>query len=144
MALYDRVKPELDALPDRRPAETAALDAEQMKAGREYLELYKRATDAAEKASPRGIADRGQTERQHGASIWDAARNTTDRKAAMWTWLGWELPGRCETSAERLYEKSLLSAQALGIDLQAGPAAASDKPGSPQIDSPPPKPTAAK
>ena len=53
MTLYAQVKPELDALPDAKPKETQALDAEQMKAGREYLELYKKATDAAEKASPR-------------------------------------------------------------------------------------------
>jgi hypothetical protein len=132
MALYTQVKPQLDALPDPRPGETAALDAEQMKAGNEYLQLYKKATDAAEKASPRSIAERGATERQHGASIWDAARNTTDRKAAMWTWLGWELPGRCETAAERLYEKSLLSAQALGIDLVGGSSAASNKPVTPK------------
>jgi hypothetical protein len=54
----------------------------------------------------------------------------------MWTWLGWELPGRCETAAERLYEKSLLSAQALGIDLVGGSSAASQKPVTPQIEAP--------
>lgn len=138
MALYEQVKPQLDSLPDPRPQETAALDAEQMKAGREYLELYKKATDAAEKASPRSIAERGRTEVERGSSIWDSARTTTDKKAAMWTWLGWELPGRCEVAAERLYEKSLLSAQALGIDLVGGSSAASNKPVTPQIDSPAP------
>lgn len=137
MALYQQVKPELDALPDARPKETAALDAEQMKAGREYLDLYKKATDAAEKASPRPIAERGVAERQRGNAIWDVARNATDRKAAMWTWLSWELPGRCETAAERLYEKSLLSAQALGIDLVGGASAASNKPVTPEIGNPP-------
>lgn len=138
MTLYDQVKPELDALPDPRPKETAALDAEQMKAGREYLELYRKATDAAEKASPRSIGERGLDERRRGNAIWDLARSATDRKAAMWTWLSWELPGRCETAAERLYEKSLLSAQALGIDLVGGASAASNKPVTPTIDSPAP------
>jgi hypothetical protein len=136
MALYQQVKPELDALPDPRPKETVALDAEQMKAGNEYLALYKKATDAAEKASPRPIAERGQTERQHGAAIWNTARTATDRKAAMWTYLSWELPGRCETAAERLYEKSLLSAQALGIDLVGGSSAASNKPVTPTVGAP--------
>ena len=146
MTLYQQVKPELDSLPDPRPKETATLDAEQMKAGREYLELYKKATDAAEKASPRAIGERGVAERQRGNAMWDAARNTTDHRAAMWTWLGWELPGRCETAAERLYEKSLLSAQALGIDLVGGSSAASNKPVTPTIDSPAPdaKPRTAK
>jgi len=138
MALYDIVKPQLDALPDSAPKETAALDAEQMKAGREYLQLYKKATDAAEKASPRAIDERGLAARRAGASIWDSARATSDRKAAMWTWLGWELPGRCETAAERLYEKSLLNAQALGIDIVGGSSAASQKTVTPEIDTPAP------
>jgi hypothetical protein len=134
MALYQQVKPELDSLPDSRPKETATLDAEQMKAGREYLALYKKATDAAEKASPRAINERGAAERQRGDAMWNTARNATDRKAIMWTWLSWELPGRCETAAERLYEKSLLSAQALGIDLVGGSSAASNKPVTPAIE----------
>ena len=138
MALYDKVKPQLDALPDAAPQESAALDAEQMKAGREYLELYKKATDAAERASPRAINERGAAERQHGAAIWITASNAIDKKAAMWTWLSWELPGRCETAAERLYEKSLLSAQALGIDIVGGSSAASQKPVTPQLDTPAP------
>src|SRR3569833_4264640 len=71
MALYQQVKPELDALPDSRPKETATLDAEQMKAGREYLDLYKNAAAAAEKARPRPIAERGASARQHGAAIWN-------------------------------------------------------------------------
>lgn len=138
MALYQQVKPELDSLPDPKPKETAALDAEQMKAGNEYLALYKKATDAAEKASPRPIGERGLAERQRGNAIWNTARNATDRKAAMWTYLSWELPGRCETAAERLYEKSLLSAQALGIDLVGGSSAASNKPVTPSVGRPAP------
>ena len=144
MTLYRQVKPELDTLPDARPQETAALDAEQIKAGREYLELYKKATDAAEKASPRGIGERGLANRKLGNAIWATARVATDRKAVMWTWLSWELPGRCETAAERLYEKSLLSAQALGIDLIGGASAASQKPVTPQIEAPAPKTPAGK
>lgn len=141
MMLYRQVKPELDALPDPSPKETAALDADQIKAGREYLALYKKAIDAAEKASPRVIADRGLAMRRQGDSIWTAARNTPDGKTRMWTWLGWELPGRCETAAERLYEKSLLNAQALGIDVVGGSSGAANKPVTPQIDSPPANPS---
>ena len=134
MTLYTLVRPTLDILPDSRPKDTAALDAEQTKAGREYLALYQQATRAAEKASPRPIAERGLAMRRAGYAIWAATRSTSDAKARMWTWLGWELPGRCETAAERLYEKSLLSAQALGIDLIGGSSAASQKPVTPQIN----------
>ena len=139
MTLYRVVKPELDGLPDPRPQESAALDAAQTQAGREYLELYRKATDAAEKASPRPIGERGLSERRRGNAIWNSVRSATDRKAVMWTWLSWELPGRCETAAERLYEKSLLSAEALGIDLVGGSSAASQKPVTPQIEPATPK-----
>jgi hypothetical protein len=132
MALYKMVKPELDKLPDNKPKETAVLDAEQAKAGREYLALYKRATDAAEKASPQLIADRGAQARQMGDSIWIPARQA-DPRTRMWSYLGWELPGSCETSAERLYEKSLLSAQALGIDILPNVSAAGSRTVSPQV-----------
>ena len=71
--------------------------------------------------------------RRQGNAIWNAARATRDGKARMWTYLGWELPGRCETAAERLYEKSLLSAQALGIDIVGGASAAANKPVTPQL-----------
>jgi hypothetical protein len=132
MALYELVKPELDKLPDPRPKETAVLDAEQMKAGNEYLALYKRATDAAERASPQNIAERGAQERLKGDAIWIPARNA-DPKTRMWSYLGWDLPGRCETAAERLYEKSLLSAQALGIDIIPGASAGASKPVTPNL-----------
>jgi hypothetical protein len=135
MELYKMVKPELDALPDPQPKETAVLDAEQMKAGREYLALYKKATDAAERASPQNIAERGAQERAKGAGMWNPAREA-DPKTRMWTYLGWELPGRCETAAERLYEKSLLSAQALGIDIVPTSSGASGQTVTPQLEAP--------
>jgi hypothetical protein len=135
MALYKMVKPELDKLPDPKPKETAVLDAQQMKAGNEYLALYKRATDAAERASPQNIAERGSEQRHKGDAMWIPAREA-DARTQMWTYLGWELPGRCETAAERLYEKSLLSAQALGIDIVPGASAASNKPVTPQVTAP--------
>jgi hypothetical protein len=121
-----------DKLPDNKPKETAVLDAQEAQAGREYLALYKRATDAAEKASPQVIADRGAQARRMGDSIWNPAREA-DPRTRMWSYLGWELPGRCETAAERLYEKSLLSAQALGIDIVSNASGASNKPVTPTI-----------
>ncbi|MDB5460014.1 MAG: hypothetical protein JWO72_1755 [Caulobacteraceae bacterium] len=137
MALFRTVKPELDKLPDTKPKETAVLDAQQIKAGQEYLALYKRATDAAERASPQVIAERGVQARRMGDSIWIPARQA-DARTQMWSYLGWELPGRCETAAERLYEKSLLSAQALGIDILPNVSAAGSRTVTPQLGSPTP------
>ena len=116
MELYKLVKPELDKLPDPKPQETAVLDAQQTQAGYEYLALYKQAIDTAELASLRPIHDESAEAVKLGHGIWGPAREA-DAKTRMWSWLSWELPGRCETAAERLYEKSLLAAQALGVNV---------------------------
>jgi hypothetical protein len=87
-----------------------------MKAGTEYLALYKRAMETAEKASPQPINVRGAQAVKSGAAIWAPAEEA-EPKTRMWSYLSWDLPGRCETTAEKLYEKSLLSAQALGITI---------------------------
>jgi hypothetical protein len=122
MHLYDLVKPELDKQ-STNPKEDAALDAEQMKAGAEYLALYKRAMEAAEKASTQPINIKGAQAVREGASIWGPAEQA-DPKTRMWSYLSWELPGRCETTSEKLYETSLLAAQALGVNIDDTPAPA--------------------
>jgi hypothetical protein len=114
--LYKVVKPELDKI-STNPKEDAVLDAAQQKAGQEYLTLYKRAIEAAEKASPQPISVHGAQALKAGANIWTPALQA-EPKTRMWSYLSWDLPGRCETTAERLYEKSLLAAQALGITIE--------------------------
>lgn len=119
MALYELVKPELKSI--ERPGEGAAdekLDQEQMKAGREYLALYRRAMIAAEKAHPQ-LHDRGQIVEGEGESIWNAPR-AADARTRMWSWLLWELPGRCEIAAKRLETHAGL----LGAAFRDTPAAA--------------------
>jgi hypothetical protein len=138
MELYKVVKPELDKLPDPNPKETKALDAAQMKAGREYLTLYKRAIEAAEKASPKPISVHGAQALKTGANIWTPAMEA-EPKTRMWSYLSWDLPGRCETTAERLYEKSLLQAQMLGITIEDP---ADIKPAAKPAAKPPAKPQA--
>ncbi|HUO21899.1 MAG TPA: hypothetical protein VMU59_05225 [Caulobacteraceae bacterium] len=121
MHLYEMVKPELDKQ-STNPKEDAQLDAEQMKAGTEYLALYKKAMEAAEKASPQPINARGAQAVRAGAAIWGPAEEA-DPKTRMWSYLSWDLPGRCESTAEKLYQTSLVSAEALGIDLDTPSAA---------------------
>jgi hypothetical protein len=120
MQLYKQVKPTLDTLQNDPKvqgggvspgATTAQMDEQQMAAGREYLALYTRAIKAAETANPR-IRTRGEQARAKGAGIWAPASNAVDPKTTMWSWLMWELPGRCETAAKRLEERSLLLAPA--------------------------------
>jgi hypothetical protein len=125
--LYNLVKDDLNALPDPDPRATAAGDAEMIEAGRQYLALYARAMEAAEKASPQSISARGLAARTSGQTIWNAAK-VAEPKTRMWSWTFWVLPGRCEYAAERLYEKSMLTGQALGVNMRTAPVTAPPKP----------------
>jgi hypothetical protein len=137
MALYPIVEPELKSI--ERPGEEAAdvkADHEQMEAGRDYLALYKKAMATAEKASPQPIHERGVELEAQGAAIWTAAKDAAPR-ARMWTWLMWDLPGRCEVAANRL-----VSPQGPTIQAAAEPATGGVQ-GAPQtIDDALPAPTA--
>lgn len=102
MALYQIVKPELKGL--ERPSEVATEekdDQAQMQAGRDYLALYRRAMLTAENESRTPIRPRGAALIAQGEAIWAGAREAEPRKR-MWTWLMWDLPGRCEIAAKRL------------------------------------------
>ncbi len=101
MALYPLVKPEMKSM--ERPGEVASdekSDAAQMQAGREYLALYARAMQTAEKTDPK-LVERGLALRTQGEGIWTEAKAAEPRKR-MWSWLMWDLPGQCEVSANRL------------------------------------------
>jgi hypothetical protein len=105
MALYPLVKPEMKSI--EQPGEAAADekgDAAQMQAGREYLALYARAMQAAEKTNPKLVA-RGLDLRTQGEGIWTEAKSAEPR-TRMWSWLMWDLPGECEVSAHRLLAAS--------------------------------------
>lgn len=121
MALFEKVKPDLNALEDPNPKATAAADAEMLEAGRQYLELYSRALKAAEKGDPKVVLVPASASMAQGRSIWDKAE-TAEPKTRMWSWVMWVLPGRCEYSAERLYEKSMLAGQAAGVNMRTAPA----------------------
>ena len=54
-----------------------------------------------------------------GEAIWTAAKAAPPR-SRMWTWLMWDLPGRCEVAAKRLQTRSGL----LGAAFRDAPGAA--------------------
>ena len=102
MALYDLVKPELSGI--ERPdevAEDAKTDKLQMQAGREYLALYARALNGVDHDRAGALMTRRRTAEAQGGAIWSAAK-TADPRTRMWSWLLWDLPGRCEIAAKRL------------------------------------------
>jgi hypothetical protein len=115
MELYSMVKPELDKV------SPGGDDTEQMKAGRDYLDLYARAMRAAEQASPTNIKPRGEEAEAQGYRIWAAAR-AAEPRTQMWSYLMWELPARCETAARRLEARASLLGQALRPGAGAAPA----------------------
>ena len=113
MALMASVQPELVSLEHagKETTDDARLDQEQMAAGREYLELYTRAIEAAEKAGGGDLHARGAAAQAQGDRIWSAAR-ATDARTRMWSWLMWELPARCEIAARKLETRSSLFGEA--------------------------------
>lgn len=120
MALYELVKPELKSIERKgEAAEDEESDREQMKAGREYLALYRRARTTAEKEDP-SLHARGQEAEAMGEAIWTAPRKA-DARTRMWSWLLWELPGRCETAAKRLETRSGLLGAAFKDTAAAAP-----------------------
>ncbi len=105
MALYTQVKPELTSI--ERPDEVATdekNDHAQMVAGREYLALYTRALDGVDRAH-HGLVERRRAADAKGQAIWDAAK-AADARTRMWSWLLWDLPGRCETAAKSLQTRA--------------------------------------
>ncbi|MGC1301524.1 MAG: hypothetical protein WA840_04035 [Caulobacteraceae bacterium] len=132
MALYTLVKPELKSI--ERPEEVAddeKADVEQMKAGREYLALYARALHTASKTHPKEMAARREKAEAEGEAIWDPAKSAEPR-TRMWSWLLWDLPGRCEVAAKRLETRSgvLGAAFRTSADAPAADAKAPDAPAS--------------
>jgi hypothetical protein len=121
MELRELVKDELDAL-SPGPSDD---DARQKEAGDQYLALYTRALRAAEKASPTALEQRGRAAAAGGYGMWSSSRNAEPRNR-MWSYLNWELPGRCETVAKTLEERSSLFGEALREGGTVRPVAAAE------------------
>lgn len=132
----------------KEAAHDAELDKQQLAAGREYLQLYTRALNAAEEAGAsrtRGVDITGQ-----GYRIWAAARAGAARDR-MYSYLMWELPGRCETAAKALEQNSGLLGEAFRRETplaapssqEAEPTAAPPAEAPPSVDPPasPPPPS---
>ena len=119
---------------DKDAAREAELDTEQQKAGRDYIALYQSALDAAEAAG----ADhaRGEEATGQGYRIWSAARAAAPQ-TQMYSYLMWELPGRCETAARSLKSNSgLLGAAFKRAEVPAAPADTAPTPPASAPDAP--------
>ncbi len=132
MALYTVVKPELTSI--ERPDEVAVdekNDHLQMVAGREYLALYTRALDGVDKGRAAPLLARRRAAEAQGAAMWDPFKDAAPRQR-MWAYVGWDLPGRCETAARKMLTPSgrlaALRSPAPASDVSGGEPAPSAEP----------------
>lgn len=93
-----------------RIKDTLPLDDAQQSIGRDYLQTYA----AALAAAPQSRTARGQraskAAHDKGYAGWASARNDANRDTQVYTYLGWQLPGRCEHAAAQLVRANATSA----------------------------------
>jgi hypothetical protein len=82
-------------------AQINEVDQDQEAIGREYLKSYEVALTAAQGRTPDG-ARVAEAARETGYNSWANARTSPNREVQKFTYLGWQLPGRCEHAAKRL------------------------------------------
>jgi hypothetical protein len=82
--------------------DTLPVDEEQQGLGREYLKTYEDALAASAQAKTSEGLLRATQARDSGYQRWNAARASTSRQTQTFSYLGWQLPGRCDQAAQRL------------------------------------------
>ena len=104
--------------------DTLPLDAEQQSLGREYLQTYDAALAAAPQAKTSDGPLRATRANEAGYVRWSPARAALNRQTQTFTYLSWQLPGRCDQAAKRLSSNSDL----MGAAIAGAPAAAGARP----------------
>lgn len=111
MDLYKSVMPEVErierAFPDPAVSTDEALKAysDQHEMGAKDLDMFKSALDAADKTKPGGHDAARQASVKLGHEAWKGADTASKRTVAQ-LWMSWELPARCEVTAQRLLTAS--------------------------------------
>jgi hypothetical protein len=83
-------------------AQIGETDEEQDTIGREYLKGYDAALTAAAQGKTKKGAAEAKAAREAGYNSWEAARTSSNPAIQKDTYLGWQLPGRCEHAAKRI------------------------------------------
>jgi hypothetical protein len=116
MDLYKRVMPEVErierAFPDPAVPTEEAMKAyaDQHALGAKDLDMFKSALDAADKAAPGAHGAARDASIRLGQDAWKGADSANARTLAQ-LWMSWELPARCEATAQRLMTASGGAAQ---------------------------------
>jgi hypothetical protein len=122
--LYDKVMPEVTRIekafpgPDGFAAAMKEYPALRTQAQSD-LKVYRSAIVAAEKASPRPIAEYGATAIKKGHSVWGGSEQVDKARLAQ-VWMSWSPPGDCDSRAKTLETKSNLFGQALNYNVKKG------------------------
>jgi len=113
LELHDQVMPEVVRIEStyHRPGSVLADDlrvyADLQKTSRAHLKLFSRALQAAEQASRKPINTLGVEAMQRGRRTWAGAEAVSKARLAQ-EWMGWTLPGACETTAQTLETRAKL------------------------------------
>lgn len=150
--LYDRAMPEVIRIERAWPTpgteeNIKAVYPAQKRDAIASLALFRRAIEAAEKASPTPIAQQGAAAIKKGRGVWTGATSVPKAQLAQF-WMSWSPPARCEETAKALEARSNLFGQALTANAAAAPAAAPPAPApepaalaeAPAADAPPADP----
>lgn len=126
--LYDKAMPEVIRIERAWPTpgteeNIAVVYPQQKKDAMRSLELYRRAIEAAEKASPTPIAPQGAAAIKKGRGVWSGATSVPKAQLAQF-WMSWAPPAKCDETAAALEKKATLFGQALTYNADVGAAAA--------------------
>jgi len=77
------------------------MDEVQQKIGKAYIKGYEQALALAPQGGQAGERERAKAARESGFRNWDKAR-AAELQIAADTYLGWQLPGKCEHAAKRI------------------------------------------
>ncbi len=145
--LYDRAMPEVIRIERAWPTPSTEENIKevypaQKREAAASLELFRRAIEAAEKASPTPIAQQGASAIKKGRGVWTGATTVPKAQLAQF-WMSWSPPRKCEETAKALEARSNLFGQALTANTAAAPVAPQPKPepapladASPTVDTP--------
>ena len=124
MGLYEVAMPEVERIERQFAEDPAAADediagyAAQREEGQRQLALFRRAMEAAEKASIQPLQETGVAAIRKGEGVWTGVQ-MADPKFLAREWMSWGLPERCSTTAEALEAKAGVLGQALSFNAPA-------------------------
>ncbi len=133
--LYDRAMPEVIRIERAWPTPGTEENIREVYPAQKRdavasLALFRRAIEAAEKASPTPIAQQGAAAIKRGRGVWTGATTVPKAQLAQF-WMSWSPPAKCEETAKALEARSNLFGQALTANAAVAAPVAAPPPAEP-------------